>query len=87
MKSGMDYSRVVRFTRKYHLQSTLVRRLDCGKPAHIYKKRDFSNDDSMEKRILLVVCNWLYITTSCDSSKEVLTRRLMASRGSGCDGR
>jgi hypothetical protein len=34
---------------------TFVCRLDCGKPAHIYKKPDFSHDDSMGKSILLVL--------------------------------
>ena len=31
---------------------------------HIYKKPDFSNDDSMGRKILLVLCNRLYITTT-----------------------
>ena len=50
------------------LNITFVRRFDCGKPTHIYKKPDFSNDDSMGKKILLVLCNRLYITTSCAPS-------------------
>ena len=28
---------------------TVVRRFDCGKPTHIYKKRDFDGDNSMGK--------------------------------------
>ena len=39
---------------------TFVRRLDCGKPTHIYKKPDFSNDDSMGKRNIDS-----YYATSC----------------------
>jgi hypothetical protein len=47
---------------------TFACRLDCGKPTHIYKKRDFSVYDSMETRILLVLCNRLLFTTSCTPS-------------------
>ena len=50
---------LVRFTRKYHLQSHSFADFDCGKPTHIYKKPDFSSYDSMEKGIVLVLCNRL----------------------------
>ena len=50
---------------KVILQSHPLGRIDCEKPAHIYKNPDFSNSDSMETRIMLVLCNRLLITTSC----------------------
>jgi hypothetical protein len=30
---------------------------------HIYKKRDFSNGDSMGRRIQIALCNQLHLTT------------------------
>ncbi len=48
MKSEMDYWRGSAIPRKDYWQATLVGRFDCGEPAHIYQKPDFSNDDSME---------------------------------------
>jgi hypothetical protein len=35
-----------------------------AEPTQIYKKRDFCSDDSMGKRIVLVLCNRLHITSS-----------------------
>jgi hypothetical protein len=62
------------------IEITFVRRVDCGTPTHIYKKPDFSNRDSMGNRILIALCNQLYLTISCVPGNRVLTRRLMASR-------
>ena len=61
----------------------IVRRLDAGKPTHIYKKPDFSHDDSMGKRILLAFYNRLYITTSCALTNWKMTRRTTASKMEG----
>ena len=43
----------------------MVRRFDCEKPTHIYRKRDFRNHNSMEMEILVVKCNWFLHATGC----------------------
>jgi hypothetical protein len=68
------------YTEKHSLKSPFARSFDWGKPTHIYKKRDFGNEDSTGKRILLVLYNRLYIATGCDYGDQILTRTLVASR-------
>ena len=61
---GMDYSRGSAIYTKALFAITFVRRFDCGKPAHIYKKPDFSNDDSMGKKRMLCIMQLVVFTTS-----------------------
>jgi hypothetical protein len=46
---------------------------------HIYKKRDFSNGDSMGRRIQIALCNQLHLTTIRIPDNQALAGRIMAS--------
>jgi len=71
MKLEMDYSRGSAIPQERYLKSQSFADSIAGKPAHIYQKPDFGNDDSMGKKRMLALCNRLHMATSCDTFRVI----------------